>query len=93
MICEEDGEHITHHTTTLPFWKAGALLMTIDDLKAAIKSLPAEDRRKLALFILELEKDQFKDNVAPQILEDLEGLSKALQETVERVKKHVRERW
>jgi hypothetical protein len=67
--------------------------MTIEDLKGAIKGLPTEDRRKLALFILELEKDHFKDKVSPQIREDLEGLSKVVQETFERVKKHVKEKW
>lgn len=67
--------------------------MTIEDLKTAIKTLPTEDRRKLALFILELEKDYFTDKVSPQIREDLEGLSKAVQETFERVKKHVKEKW
>jgi hypothetical protein len=66
--------------------------MTIEDLKSAIRSLPTEDRRKLALFILELEKDHVKDTVAPQIREDLEGLSKTIQETFERVKKHVKEK-
>ena len=67
--------------------------MTIEELKTAIKSLPTEDRRKLALFILELEKDYFKDTVSPQIREDLEGLSRVVQETFERVKKHVKEKW
>jgi hypothetical protein len=67
--------------------------MTIEELKTAIKSLPTEDRRKLALFILELEKDHVKDTVGPQIREDLEGLSKKVQETFERVKKHVQEKF
>lgn len=67
--------------------------MTLDELKAAVKSLGPEDRRKLALFILDLEKDHFKDSVAPQILEDLQGLTKAIEEAAEKVKKHVKEKW
>jgi hypothetical protein len=66
--------------------------MTIEDLKTAIKNLPTEDRRKLALFILELEKDHFKDTVSPQIREDLEGLSRVVGETFERVKKHLKQK-
>ncbi len=67
--------------------------MTLDELKVAVKSLGPEDRRKLALFILDLEKDHFKDSVAPQILEDLQGLTKAIEEAAEKVKKHVKEKW
>ena len=67
--------------------------MQLEDLRTAVKDLKPEDRRKLALFILELEKDHFKDTVAPRILEDLEGLSKAVQEVAERVKKNVKDKW
>ena len=67
--------------------------MQLEDLKTAVKDLSPEDRRKLALFILELEKEHFRDTVAPQMIEDLEGLSKVVQETVEKVKKHVKEKW
>jgi hypothetical protein len=67
--------------------------MTLNELKVAIRNLSPEDRRKLALFILDLEKEHFKESVAPQILEDLQGLSKALEEAAEKVKKHVKEQW
>jgi hypothetical protein len=67
--------------------------MTLDELKVAIKGLSPDDRRKLALYILDLEKDHFKDSVAPQILEDLQGLTKAIEEAAEKVKKHVKEKW
>jgi len=60
--------------------------MTLDELKAQVKTLTPEERRKLALYILELEKDHFKDNVAPQISEDLEGVRKVLQETFEKIR-------
>jgi hypothetical protein len=83
---------LTRQTTTLPFQKTDEQPMIIEDLKSAIKSLPTEDRRKLALFILELEKDHVKDAVGPQIREDLEGLSKKVQETFGRMKKHVKEK-
>jgi hypothetical protein len=48
--------------------------MTLDEIKAAIRSLRPDDRRKLALYILEIEKDTLRDNVVPQITEDLEGV-------------------
>jgi len=67
--------------------------MQLEELKTAVKGLNPEDRRKLAFFILELEKDYFKDTVAPKIIEDLEGLSKTVQEVAERVKKNVKEKW
>ena len=67
--------------------------MQLDEIESEVKNLTTEDRRKLALFILELEKQHVQDKVAPQILEDLEGLSKAVQDTIERVKKHVKEKW
>lgn len=67
--------------------------MQLEDLKTEVKKLNPEDRRKLGLFILELEKDHFKDTIAPQILEDLDGLSKAVQEAAEKLKKHVKENW
>jgi hypothetical protein len=63
--------------------------MTLDELKAQVKTLTPEDRRKLALYVLELEKDHFRDNVGPQISEDLEGVGKMLQETFEKIKKRI----
>jgi hypothetical protein len=63
--------------------------MDLDALKAEVRTLAPEDRRKLALYILELEKDHFRDNVGPQITQDLEGVGKVLQETFEKIKKHL----
>jgi hypothetical protein len=64
--------------------------MNLDELKMAIQGLLPEDRRKLALFILELEKDYFKDAVGPQIKEDLDAVGKVLQEALEKIKTHLR---
>jgi hypothetical protein len=60
--------------------------MDLEALKTAIKDLTVEERRKLALYILELEKDHFQANVGSQIVEDIEGFSKAVQEAAEKVK-------
>jgi len=67
--------------------------MQLEELKTEVKNLTTEDRRKLARFILELEKQHVQNSISPQIIEDLEGLSKAVQDTIERIKKHVKERW
>jgi hypothetical protein len=67
--------------------------MQIEEIKTEVKNLTTEDRRKLALFILELEKQHVQNSISPQIVEDLEGLSKAVQDTIEKIKKHVKERW
>jgi hypothetical protein len=63
--------------------------MQLDELKTAVKTLSPEDRRKLAIYILELEKDHFRDNVGPQIAQDLEGVGKALSEAFEKIKQHL----
>jgi hypothetical protein len=65
--------------------------MELTELKAAVKNLSAEERRKLALYILELEKDHFQGTLGPQIVEDLEGLSKVVQEGVQKIKKYVKD--
>jgi hypothetical protein len=66
--------------------------MTLDQLKAEIQALPKEDRRKLAVFILDLEKQYVQDTVGPQLREDLEGLTKAAQDAMEKISKTIRER-
>lgn len=60
--------------------------MDLETLKDTVKNLTAEDRRKLAVYILELEKDHFQKNVGSQIIEDIEGFSRAVQEAAEKVK-------
>jgi len=63
--------------------------MTLDEVKAAIRQMAPEDRRKVAVFILELERDHFQENVGPQIAEDLKGFTKVVQETVDKIKKNL----
>lgn len=66
--------------------------MQIEEIKSAIKNLSVEERRKIAVYILELEKDHFKGTVGPQIAEDLEGVSKVIQETAEKIRKHLKDK-
>jgi len=61
--------------------------MEIDELKAAIKNLTVEERRKLAYYILELEKDHLQGKLGPQIAEDIDGVSRIVQEAFEKIKK------
>ncbi len=63
--------------------------MTLDEVKFAVRLMTPEDRRKVALFVLELEKDHFQENVGPQIAEDLKGFTKVVQETVDKIKKNL----
>lgn len=64
--------------------------MTLDEVKAAVKELQVQERRQLALFILELEKDHFQEKVGPQIAEDIDGLAKSLQDAVEKVRNSIK---
>jgi hypothetical protein len=61
--------------------------MTLEELKTTIRTLPAQDRRRLALYILELEKDYVRDTVGPQISEDLDSVKRALQEAIDNIKR------
>ena len=63
--------------------------MTLDEVKSAVRLMTPEDRRKVAVFILELERDHFQENVGPQIAEDLKGFTKVVQETVDKIKKNL----
>ena len=63
--------------------------MGIEEIKAAIKSLSVEDRRKIAVYILELERDHVQNTIGPQIAEDLEAFSRVIQDSVEKIKKMV----
>jgi hypothetical protein len=59
-------------------------------VKTAVKQLPKQERRQLALFILELEKDHFQENVGPQIAEDIDGLAKSVQEAVDKIRNSIK---
>lgn len=63
--------------------------MTLEEAKAAVRLLPLEERRKVALYILELEKDNFQENVGPQIAEDIKGFTRVVQESVDKIKKNI----
>jgi hypothetical protein len=63
--------------------------MTLDEVKAAVRVMPPEERRKVALYVLELEKDNFQENVGPQIAEDFKAFTKVVQESVDKIKKNI----
>ena len=59
----------------------------IDEIKAAIKSLTTDERRRIALYILELEKEDVQKSFVPPIVHDLENVLKVLQEAIDRFKR------
>ncbi len=63
--------------------------MEIEEIKTAIKDLTVQERRKVALYILELEKEHVSKPVGPQIARDVEDVSRVVQEAVEKLKKFV----
>jgi len=63
--------------------------MGLEEVKAAVNNLSGEERRKLALYILELEKEHVQKRIGPQISEDLEQVSKIVQEGIEKLRKFV----
>jgi VIT1/CCC1 family predicted Fe2+/Mn2+ transporter len=66
--------------------------MSIDEITAAIKNLSVDERRKVALYILELEKEHIKGTIGPQIAEDLESVSKVIQGAAEKIKQHLKDK-
>jgi|WetSurMetagenome_2_1015567.scaffolds.fasta_scaffold28064_4 hypothetical protein len=60
--------------------------MTYEEVKVAVKSLAPAERRQLALYLLELEKDHFQEKVGPQIAEDIDGLAKGVQDAIEKLR-------
>jgi hypothetical protein len=63
--------------------------MGLEEVKTSIRSLTVEERRKVALYILELEKQHLQDRVAPQLAEDIDGVSKVVQDAFEKLRKFV----
>lgn len=63
--------------------------MTVDEIKAAIKNLTTQERRNVALHILELEKEHVQKTIGPQLAEDAEAVSRVVQEAIEKLKKFV----
>jgi VIT1/CCC1 family predicted Fe2+/Mn2+ transporter len=66
--------------------------MVLEEITAAIKGLSVEERRKVALYILELEKAHIKETIGPQIAEDLESVSRVIQNAAERIRQHVKDK-
>ncbi len=62
--------------------------MELNEVKTAVKQLTAQDRRKIALYILELEKEQVQKNMGPQIARDLDAVSKVVQDALQKVKEY-----
>ena len=63
--------------------------MGIEEVKSTIKDLSVNERRKVALYILELEKEYVQKTIGPQIAEDVEDVSRVFQEAIEKLKKFV----
>jgi hypothetical protein len=63
--------------------------MGIEDAKTAIKNLTVQERRKVALYILELEKEHVQKTIGPQIIEDADAVSRVLQDAIQKLKKFV----
>ncbi|HXX62946.1 MAG TPA: hypothetical protein VEO56_04035 [Bacteroidota bacterium] len=60
--------------------------MDVKGIKEAIKALSVEERRDVGLYILELEKNYLDGAVRSRVGEDLESLSKVLQENLEKLR-------
>jgi hypothetical protein len=63
--------------------------MEIEEIKTAIKALTVDERRSVALYILELEKEHMKEKIGPQISKDLDDVSKVVQDAMDKLKKFV----
>lgn len=61
--------------------------MELEVIKTAVKNLAPSERRKIALYILELEKEYVQQKYGPPIAEELDNASKAFQEAMEKLKK------
>lgn len=63
--------------------------MGLEEIKSTIKGLTVQERRKVALYILELEKEHVSKTIGPQLAADFDDVSKVVQEAVEKLKKFV----
>lgn len=64
--------------------------MQLDELKSEVRNLRPEERRKLALYIFELEKDHLQATVGPQIADDIEGVSRAIQDVADKIRNAIK---
>ena len=63
--------------------------MGIEEIRSAIKNLSTKERRQVALYILELEKEHVQKTIGPQIAEDVDAVSKIAQDAIQKLKKFV----
>lgn len=63
--------------------------MGLEEVKSAIKDLTVKERRQVALYILELEKQYMQNTIGPQIAEDVDAVSKVVQDALQKLKKFV----
>ena len=63
--------------------------MELEEIKSAIKNLTVRERRQVALYILELEKQHVQNTIGPQIAEDVNAVSKVAQDAIQKLKKFV----
>ncbi|MDL1892876.1 hypothetical protein FBQ87_08295 [Sphingobacteriales bacterium CHB3] len=63
--------------------------MGIEEAKAAVKELSPEERRKIALYVLELEKEHIQKNVGPKISEELDNALGVIQDGIEKLRKYI----
>ena len=63
--------------------------MGFTEVIAEVDNLSSEERRKVLLHILELEKDRVQKKYGPRIAEELDGLGKFVQDSIEKLKQVV----
>ena len=61
--------------------------MGIEEVKNIIRNLSVDERRKVALYILELEKEHVQKTIGPQMAEGVDAVSKVVQESLEKLKR------
>ena len=63
--------------------------MELEEVKVIVKELSPEERRKIALYVLELEKEHVRKNVGPRISEELDNALGVIQDGIEKLRKYV----
>lgn len=63
--------------------------MELEEVKAAVRELSPEERRKIALYVLELEKEHIQKNVGPKISEELDNALGVIQDGIEKLRKYI----
>ncbi len=65
--------------------------MNLDEIKSVVRQLGKDDRRKLALYILDLEKQGLQQSLGPQIADDIDAFGRVIQDAVEKIKRVVKD--